>query len=397
MAVRGLFASNQGIVGERVGSFSSRILVNGYGGTAPLLALSAGMPEVPISDTGWSWIEDQHISGVGVCTAGATANATSIVVDDSNLWVPNTILLVESTGEHMFVTAVAGNTITVVRGIAGTTGTIIPAAGRIQLIGTAWAEASGKPTPVTQNGESYSNVVQIFKNGWSISGTVKAVKYLTGAKLANNKRQCAAYYAEDLERSFIWGKGGQMIINNQMYRLSNGINRQIEMYGGYVVSAAYGSVAGNMSIAGLQNIVRRTFDRRVKGLPNERIAFTSSQVLELVQNMVRLDSDYSITVRDTEYGFNVTTLNFLGNKITLMTHPMMIESQLWNKSLYLYHPGLIEKRVLRSMWEEEFNTEQQNSNGIDSVEGYFGVEQGWHLGGARCMTIVNNIATAVAS
>lgn len=50
MAVQGIFASNQGIVGERLGDFSSAVLMTNPTGNAPLLGLTAGMPKESAQD-----------------------------------------------------------------------------------------------------------------------------------------------------------------------------------------------------------------------------------------------------------------------------------------------------------------------------------------------------------
>lgn len=398
MAVRGVFMSNGAITGDRIQTFSSRILMNGYGGSAPLLALSAGMPEERVSDTSWTWTEDQHISGASTTTTNYNNSATSIAVADSNLWTPNTILLVEASGEKMFVTAISGNTITVVRGFAGTAANTIANGGRLQSIGTAFAEAGGKPSPVVQQGEPYSNIVQIFKNGWSISGTAQAIKYQsTGDRLAYNKNMALQYHAEDLERAFWWGTRGTSIVSGAQYRTTDGVMNMINQYGGLVVSANYGSVAGNMSLAGLQNFIRLIFDHVIKGMPNERIAFTSSAVLELIQRMINLQTTYYLDVSDSEYGFNVTTISFLGNKLKLMTHPMFVENPTWAKNLVVLHPGLIKKKILRNTWIEQFGPQYSNNAGVDAEEGYIGDELGFHLSGAKMMGYMTNITTAVAN
>lgn len=397
MAVRGVFMSNQSIPGDRNTSLSGRVLMHGLAGSAPLLALSSGMPEVPVSDTSWSWTEDQHISGNTTNVGAQNSSATALTVADSNLWVPQSVLLVEATGEHMLVTAVSGNSITVVRGIAGTTAASISDGARIQSIGTAFKEGGGKPAPVTQQGETYTNIVQIFKNGWAITGTAKAVKYALGSKLAHNKETCFAYHAEDIERAFLFGKKGQQVINGDEYRFSNGILNQISLYGGLVVSAAYGGTPGNMSIAGLTNFIRKVFDRRVKGLPNERIAFTSTSVVELMQHMARLDSTVEINVNTDTFGFNITTISFMGYQLKLMTHPLMVENPTWATQMYVFHPGLIEKRILRPTWTEEFGPAKENNNGVDADEGYIADEMGFHVAGARTMGMMTNISAAVAS
>jgi hypothetical protein len=362
-----------------------------------MLALSSGMPEEKVSDTSWTWTEDQHISGNSTTTTNYNTVATSIAVADSNLWVAQTILMVEATGERMLVTAVSGNTITVVRGVFGSTAQNIANAARLQSVGTAFAEGSGKPDPVTQNGENYTNLVQIFKNGWAVTGTAKAVSYALGNKLADSKQKAIAYHAEDLERAFIFGTRGEQVIGGKAYRTSDGIKSMIAHYGGIVESAAYKGNAGEMSIAGLTNYMRRIFDRQVKGYPNERIAFTSSAVVELVNTMARLDSHVEISVDTKTFGFNIMNLSFMGNDLKLMIHPMFVENSTWAKELLILHPGLIKKRILRPTWMEEFGPSRQNNGGIDAEEGYVADELGFHLEGARTMGYMTNITTGVAS
>lgn len=396
MAVRGIFASHSSIMGDRVSTLSSRILIKGYGGTATLLALSSGMKEEKVTDTNWSWVEDSHISGNTNCPAGATNVATTMVVADPNLWVNNSVVLVESTGEHILVTGVSGTTVTMRRAFAGTTAAAIPAAGTLQLIGSAHAEGGSAPDPISQSGESYQNFVQIFKNGWAITGTAKAIQYLTGSKLAQNKEQCIGYHSEDIERAFLFGRKGLTVIGGKELRTSNGVLAQLADYGGLVVSANYGG-AGQMSTAGLQNFIRQIFDRVAKGLPNERIAFTSTQVMELIQQMVRKDTRYDLTASESEFGFNIWTLSFLSQKIKFMTHPMMVENATWAKQIYVLHPGLITKRILRPTWTQNFTQDGNTNAGVDADSGFIADELGFELKGAELHGMMTNITTAVAS
>lgn len=397
--IRGIFASHSGIVGDRVNTLSSKILTSFWAGSVPLLALSAGMKEEKVSDISWSWIEDSHVSGNSAADAtGYASGATTIGIVDSSIWVPNSILLVETTGEHMLVLSVPTNTsITVRRGFAGTTAAAIAANATMQLIGNAHEEGGSRPLAVSQAGASFMNLVQIFKNSWGITGTAAAVAYVTGSKIAENKAQCAQYHAEDIERAFLWGRKSTSSLNGKELRTSNGIIAQIEDYGGRVESANYNSVAGAMSMAGLQEFMRNVFQKSVKGLPNERIAFTSDWVLSLIQQMARKDTQYNLDVTDNEFGFNVLTLNFLGNKLKLMTHPLMSENAYWKKQLYVLHPGLISKRILRPLFTTDYNHDKANNNGEDSMSGTMTQEIGFQVKGAQLQGIMTNINSAAAS
>src|SRR3546814_6299036 len=107
------------------------------------------------------------------------------------------------------------------------------------------------------------NYTQIFRNGWAISGTAKAVKFLTGSKLAHNKKMCASYHAEDMERTFLWGKKTITTLNGKQLRLTDGVVQQIETGGGHVVSAASDDsgavVAGDFSRGDLEDFIRVVF------------------------------------------------------------------------------------------------------------------------------------------
>lgn len=396
MSIRGIFASHSGIVGERVGDLSSRVLMLGYAGTAPLLALSSGMSKEPAGDTSYSWTEDSHISGNTTASANKLSSDTVLAVVDSSIWTKNSIIMNQTTGEYMLIVSVDSKTqVTVLRGIGGTTAAAVTTNDVFQHIGTAFEEGGGKPEAVTQKGESRVNYVQIFKNGWAITGTAKAVKFHTGSQLAYNRSQALGYHVEDLERSFIFGRPGVMTVGNKQLRMSGGIVYQIETYGGLVESANAGG-AGQMNLKGVLNFMRRVFDRNVKGLPNERIAFTGSATLELVNQMVQKNSQYNIQQGESAYGIKIYKITGVNGDLTLATHPLFVENSIWGKELHVYHPGLIKKRVLRDTWEETFGQSSSNNNGIDAEEGFLAIETGWQAMAVETMGIMRNITTAVA-
>lgn len=399
MALRGVFKSHSGLMGERETDLSARVLMTMPGGMATLLALSSGMPSAPVSNTSWSWIEDAHISGNQTVVTGGNTVATDIVFDDAGIWIPGQILMNENTGEYVLVTAVNadGITVSLSRGFAGTTAQTITTADTFQSLGTAFAEGSDRPSPVTQKGEERTNYVQIFKNAWAITGTARAVKYITGNQTAYNREMCFNYHAEDIERAFMFGRKSVSVVGGNQMRTSNGVVPQIEQYGGLVVTANTGGVAGQLSMKDLQNFMRRIFDVQAKGLPNERICFCGSSLLELIQQMVMLDTTYRVENMETSFGMKVTKINGFNGDLSFVTHPLMVENARWQRELYVLHPGLIRKRVLRGTWTEEFGADKQNNNGRDAVEGYIADELGFELKGAKTMGKYTNIQTATAS
>jgi hypothetical protein len=393
--IPGIFASNQGIVGDRVGDFASAMLQINPTGTSLLLALTSGMGKTPASDTTFTWFEDVHQPGRGAIASGGTT--TTIVVDDGTRYIPNMLLLVEETGEMVFVTASVGNSLTVVRGMGGTTIVSVTNTMHVQLIGNAHEEAAGMPTAITQQGNARFNFTQIFRNSWAVSGTAKAVKYRSGDKVAKNKRECAMYHAEDMERSMIWGVKHQDSLNGKPFRLTDGILNQIRNYGGVLESAATGGTPGNWSQTDFNDFIRRIFAKNVKGQPNERIAIGGDNVLAVLNAQTMLDSNYNITQGETKVGINVNTIVTPFGQLKLMTHPLMNENPTWQNELYVLHPGAIRRRMLRETFEEGYDANGKRINGKDADEGVITTEMGVEVGAAQTMGILSNVQKAVAS
>lgn len=395
MALKGIFMSHQGIVGDRVGDFANAILQLFPTGNAQFFAISSGIPDEGAGDTTFHWYEDSHISGRQAITAGGTT--TTVSVADGSFYIPNQILLVEETGEYLFVTAVVNNDLTVVRGMGGTTVTSVNNTMHVQLIGNAHEEASEKPTAVSQQGAPRNNLVQIFRNAWAISGTAKAVKFRHGDKLAKNKRECAMYHSEDIERSLIWGVKHVGVLNGNQFRLTEGILTQIENFGGIVESAASGSTAGNLDSDDLDDFIRRVFAINVKGQPNERIVYNGDIALATLNRIARANADYTMTQGETAYGINVTKYVTQFGTLNLMNHPMMSENPVWAKEMYVLHPGGLKKRTLRSTFEDNYDKSGTRTNGKDADEGLMTTEMGVQVGAARTMGIMRNVARGVAT
>lgn len=399
MAVQGIFSSNQGIVGDRQGDFASGILQIYPTGTAPLLAISSGMQKEGVADVIFNWTEDSHISGRQPIASGGTT--TTVVVGDGSMYVPGSVLLVEETGEYMLVTASAGNSLTVIRGLGGTTIVSVTNVMSVYAVGNAREEASLMPTAVTQQGHPRANYVQIFRNGWAISGTATAIKFATGNKTAKSKADCGMYHAEDMEKAMLWGSKHIGTLNGKQFRMTDGVLAQIRQYGG-TVTAANSPVtgtptAGYLSMSDFQTFMQSVFKKQIKGMPNERIAFCGDQVVAVLNRCVALDTVYQITQGETKYGISVWTIVTPFGTLKLMTHPLMTESPLWAKQLYVLHPGGIKKRVLRDTFPDNYDANGTRIAGIDAEQGALTTEMGIEVAAPVTMGILTNVTTAVKS
>ncbi len=366
MAVAGVFASDQNIVGTRRGDFASAILQVMPTGSAPLLALSAGMETKPANDTIVTWFEENHVSGrVQVSSFVTDGDGTGFVLTDASSFVVGTILLNDTTGEYVFVTAVSGNTITVTRGFAGSTAVTVTTSHFFQRIGTGHEEGSARPVAIANLGFPRYNYVQIFRNAWNLTGTAMAVEYITGSIIAKNKADAANYHAEDIERSIIWGRRQISVLNSQPFRTMDGINSQI------TTNVSVGDA--NMQWSEIDLFLRNVFSRNIRGKPNERIGFCGNTVLGVLNEIAIRSSVVNIEPGQTQFGMNVSKWITPYGNISLLTHPLMNESPVWTQELYVYHPGAIRTRYLRRTHEDNYDKDGSRA-GVDADFGVITTE-----------------------
>lgn len=364
MAVKGVFASDAGIVGDRKGDFASALLRVMPSGSAPLLALSSGMESVGAMDTVVTWFEENHLSGRINVTNNATTG-TSLIVDDASFVVAGMVFLIEATAEHVFVTSVTGNTLTVTRGFAGTTNTTINGSVTpvpIQRIGTAYEEASSRPTGVANLGYPRFNYMQIFRNSWDVSGTARKVQFHTGDVVAKNKQDSAFFHAEDIERSLWFSRKTVGHQNGQPFRTMDGIITQL--------STNLSTQTTNTSYTDLRDFLEGIFARNIKGKPNERLAFCGNTVLGVIDTLSQTFGQMNLVPGATEFGMAVTKWITPFGSISLLTHPLFNESALWTKDLYVIHPGAIRMRWLRKTSHDGYASDGTRA-GVDADFGVY--------------------------
>ena len=367
MSVRGIFTSDAGIEGTRRRDFASALLMIMPQGTAPLLALTSGMMNSQAKDTITTWFEENYLSGRVTCSMNMLAGSTELSgISDIGQMVVGQILMVEDTSEYMLVTGVdeANSTISVIRGFTETTPT--PKDGSatafgIQRIGTAHEEASSAPAAVANRGYPRLNAIQTFRNSWNVSGLAQQIEYYTGSIEEKSKADCVIEHAADIERSLIWGRMTFGTKNGKNFYTMNGIRYQL-------TSNIRTAAGGNVSYKILRNFLQRIFERNIKGKPNERIAFCGNSVINALDDITRADSDMNVTPGVTEFGLNVWRLITPHGNISLMTHPMMVESPLWTRDMMVLHPGAMEVRWLRRQVWDNYNS-SGSRGGVDADYG----------------------------
>lgn len=329
----GIFTSNSGINGERMDSFASRIYKFGFGGTAPMLALSSGMARNQLKAKIVHWFEEEEYNGHVEITNNATTGTTIVI--KSGTVLPKSILFVESTGERMLVTATAGSSLTVQRGFAGTSITSIDGSTNpvgAYVIGSAFEEASDAPQPLMTVGAPMLNYAQIFRDSWANSRSATKINWHTGDKVAKNKQDAISNHAKSIERALMFGAKSMFTVDGQQDSTMDGLVNMIKTN---VQTLANGKLDLNTLI----DFIASIFEYSIDGQPQERVAFCGNNVISVINKLILDRHEIQLTVGQTEYGLKTNKIITPFGDLTLLTHPMFNASPVWRNNLLVYHPG----------------------------------------------------------
>jgi len=180
----------------------------------PLLD-ALGDPMREATSTHHEWLEDELLpnkDAINDSTYTDPAADTDFVVDNGSRFRVGDQIQVEESEELMLVTSINSNTLTVVRGYAGTTAEDLADNQVINILGNAALEGADKPSARFTNRSRCSNYTQIFTATVEVSGTDMAASQLGLAdELDYQKQERLRELLRDLENTVV--NGGQPVSN----------------------------------------------------------------------------------------------------------------------------------------------------------------------------------------
>ena len=157
----------------------------------PLLnALGDSMREA--TSTHHEWLEDELLpnkDAVNDSTFSDPSADTNFIVDNGSRFRIGDQIQIEGSEELILVTGISTNTLTVVRGYAGTTAEDLADNQVINILGNAALEGADKPNARFSNRSRCSNYTQIFTATVEVSGSDLAASQLGLADEMDNQKQ----------------------------------------------------------------------------------------------------------------------------------------------------------------------------------------------------------------
>jgi hypothetical protein len=182
----------------------------------PLLD-ALGDPLHEATSTHHEWLEDELLPNKDAINDGTFTDPdadTQFVVDHGSRFRAGDQIQVESSEELMLVTAVNGDTLTVVRAYSGTTPENLADNQVINILGNAALEGADRPSVRFTNRKRCGNYTQIFTAAVEVSGTDIAAGQLGLAdEMDYQKQERLRELIRDLENTVV--NGGQPTSNPQ--------------------------------------------------------------------------------------------------------------------------------------------------------------------------------------
>ena len=312
--------------------------------------------------------------------AGFNAAATAFVVDSSANNLPGQIFRNERTGENVIIDTVTDAThIVVTRQIGTVTAAAILDNDDFYQVSNAFEESSDRPIALNVIPVRVSNLTQIFRNTWSISGSARSTSVIAGDTTESENRQdCAAFHAADIEKAMFFGQKLSGTRNGQPFRTMAGLIESVEDPTYY--PASYGGAPNTFNAGGttnwtqLEGFLDNVFDQATdpKGA-NERVLFCGGAAKVVLNNIGRLNGTYQLLDGQTNFGLQFSTLTTSRGKFRIVEHPLFNTNTSWAKmavgvDLPTLRLAYLQGRKTENM---EFNTSgnQASDNGIDAVGG----------------------------
>lgn len=337
---------------ERPKNFREMILFMQPNGMAPLFALTSRVKKVTKTDPEYAWwaepsalvrlqVSAEHASGVttiavdsadpGASTLGNNYGTASHLKAGDILMVEPSADAESFTPEFIEVLSVLSDTtFTVRRGVMGSTPGTIANDAMLLLVGSAYAEGTGAPQAVTRNPVKYSNLVQIFKDSYEITGTVNSTTFRTGDAWSNDKKRKTFDHARNIEMAMMFGKKHETTgENGKPLRFMGGLRSQISADTTHVFSSA-------ITPESFLDAVYKVFDYETPA-GDERIVFCGNEAANALNNMVlnHASTQVSWGAKVNWYGMNLREFIMPQGRLLFRTHPLLNRHPLYTKSMWI--------------------------------------------------------------
>jgi hypothetical protein len=355
----------------------TRLMPNG---TAPLFAMTSMLSsETALQAEHGFFTKTMVFPQLTLSAAGQLIGDTVFNVTSTNNILPGMLMRIDTTGENILVNAILSPTqVSVQRGVGSTAAAAIAASVNLWQVGSAFEESSLRPNALAINPVRVTNLTQIFRNTWAISDSVRATQMIAGdTNVAENRQDCAAFHAADIEKGIFFGQKFAGTRNGQPFRTMDGLYSIVSNLAYYPASysTANISVAGGTTNytqfeAAFDPLFNQATDPKVA---NERVMFVGGTAKKVINNIGRLNGTYYMVDGQTSWGLQFSTIKIARGTFRIIEHPLFNTNSSWSKLAIAVDLSTFSLAYLgdRKTQNKEFNMDGTDAadNGIDAIGG----------------------------
>jgi hypothetical protein len=188
--------------------------------------------------------------------------------------------------------------------------------------------------------------------------------------IAENKLDCAAFHAADIEKALFFGQKFMGTRNGQpfhtmdgIYSIVNNLNYYPSTYSSVNVTVAGGTTNYTQFEAAFDPCFNQATDPKYA---NERVLFVGGTAKKVINNIGRLNGTYFMVDGQTSWGLQFSTIKIARGTFRIIEHPLFNTNSSWSK--YAIAVDLNTFRIAylgdRKTQHLAFNVDVANSGGI---------------------------------
>lgn len=324
MSTVGIFNTSNYARHELPESLLSTIHRKAPRGLAPFAGMLARVPSKTITATSIRWFGSRWalptLKFTSALTAALRGRVDQVSVEDPTFLIEKQVYQVATTQEQILVLSVVGNVIAIRRGVGDIPGIATDPGAMAFQVGTAFEESSICPLPRHTTTESASNITQIFRNSWGVSGTVSAITPAVGeARGSANKKEMLMDHTIEMEQAFIFGQMFETVQNGQPLRKMDGMLSMIRKYAPQNIKIA----GRTTSFKQLEAMTDSWFDVVTdQSQDNDRVLFVDKVALRVINELGRMYYNVTATPQQTSFGMEFTQFKTLRGTFNVVEHPL---------------------------------------------------------------------------
>lgn len=368
MAFVGMFNTGNFTTDLAKKSFAGMITRLMPNGSAPLFGLTSMLTtEVAVAVEHGYFSKTMLFPELKINGAVSSTTETVLTVDSTSNVLPGMTMRINSTGENILIDQVlSSTTVKVVRGLGVTAAAAIADDAMIYQVGSAFEEGSDRPSALNITPVRITNLTQIFRNTWALTDTARATQVIAGeTTVAENKQDCAAFHAADIEKALFFGQKSQGTRNGKPFRTMDGILSILDQY--VTTQDNVHTAASTTNYTQLETMLDPVFNQATDPkIANERVLFVGGTAKVVLNNIGRLNGTYQLVDGQTSYGLQFSSFKTARGTFRMIEHPLFNTNVDWAKmavavDLSTFNVAYLGDRKTRS--EEEFG------EGVDAVGG----------------------------